>query len=1001
MKKQFLKKFWLTIFSALMVFFLATGSAFAQTDIPALDAAGIPPVHITFSRDSVQSGETVDVTVSLNNNTVSELQNVTIDADLPEGLTVVKDSPSKTYNAITPSQTVSYTFTAKAGIYNSGTSANEKDDNPVTGAPTGSPLTALAILTVLLLGTALYKRRFSGRRTLSIILCFLLTMESFSLLGPQKALAEEAESPVSDFSYTAEGQLDLCGSKAVVTANVLVGQTLESELPIGEILSSDTVASGASVCHFILSAKDDAFVQDFSSLVSGARHMTLSGSFEGMTISNLTYKDTTQAIDVTLSGTVKENAGPGMVLFDNTSLENNRTTLAAFVQTGTPLPAFVIDQCSVNNGRLILPFTMDSAEFSDRATAEDLNFRDYNGDPIDGLTITDLVIPSTEARKDGRAVLTIDGKTTAGELFNAIDDGTMTIGENATNCGPLELYFDLTDRSATVTTVLTDYDLQNNNDGSSTLTGCYEAVVSLNDGDTAPISLSSEDLALDACGIEGYIISAPTATGGPDFSFNICTTIPSEAEVTKENYLDYLYILPYALDVTIGNNKLTDTYGVPLLQTTFDLMPAGQATESVNNNRSVQSSAFKYTQTVVNSLSKVTSGNFLGALGDLLGLGTGDDSVMNALSVLQEQNHDLQSRIENLATQMANQQAQSDAANDILIYYKNLDNLSSVILNVDYSGYLTQLAQIPDKNSAEYKALNEKIVNILTTRLGSDQGINAFIQATMNLGRMICNTSIGNPITKNLLLDDYTTLINQRYNWDPETFASKQEFLASIVSKYNDAFMICQVYINDYNDKNPDKKDAYSYETNYLPQQAKDVAQYLNSQEAALSPRSDGKILNLVNGQAYGQNTFSDFNIDNYMKSAGKYKYPSSVDDVSFSSDTSSLGNPTDNNSTICKMVKRLPNTSYSNLYDELKGVGFTNFNNQYIYYGNYSRSMNHERLGLVEDDQFTANYYDLKNNKFIQNGSIGHYRMAYWAGKGWRTTADEATPLLRFNPNH
>lgn len=1001
MKKQLLKKLWLTVFSSLTMLLLTTGSAFAETDAPAPDAIGIPPVDITFSRDSVQSGQTVDVTVSLDNNTLSELQNVTIDADLPEGLTVVKGSNSKTYTAITSSQTVSYTFTAKAGMDNGIISTNVANGNPGTGTPAGSALAAAAILAVLLLGAILYKRRFSGRRTLSIVLCFLLSMEAFSLTGTQKAMAEEAELPISDFTYTAEDQLNLCGTEAVVTANVHIGQTLESELPTSEIISSDIVASGASVCHFVLSAKSDTFTQDFDSLVSGAHHMNLSGSFEDMTVSGLSRSDNHEAIDVTLSGTVKEDAGPGIVLFNDTSLENNPTTLAALVQTGTPSPAFVIDQCSANNGSLTLAFTMDSAEFSDGAAAGDFSFRDYNGNAIDGLTITDLVIPSTEARKDGRVVLTINGKTSAGALFNAIDDSTMTIGENATNCGPLELYFDLTDRSATVTTVLTDYALQDNHDGSSTLTGNYEAVVSLDDGNTAPISLSSEDLTLDVCDIKGYSISDPTANGGPNFSFNIQTSVPTEAEVTLEDYLDYLYVLPYALDVTIENNKLTDTYGIPLLQTTFDLMPAGQSAESANNSRSAQSSAFKYTQTVVNSLSKVTSGNFLGALGDLLGLGTGDKSVMNALSELQEQNHDLQSRIENLATQMANQQAQSDASNDILTYYKNLDSLSTVISNVDCSGYIIQLAQISDKNSAEYRALNDKIVNILTTRLGNDQGINIFIQATMNLGRMICNTSIGNPVTKNLLLDDYTTLINQQYNWDPETFASKQDFLASIVSKYNDAFMICQVYINDYNAKNPDKRDAYSFETNYLPQQAKDVAQYFNSQEAALSPRSDGKILNLVNGQAYGQNTFSDFSIHDYMKSAGKYKYPSSVDDVSFSSDTSSLGNPTDNNSTICKMVKRLPKAGYRNLYDELKGVGFTKFNNQYIYYGNYSRSMHHKRAGLVEDDQFTANYYDLKNNKLVQNGSIGHYRMAYWAAKGWRTSVDEATPLVRFNPNH
>ena len=1004
MKRHIFKKLCLSTLAALMLLLFTAGSAFAEVSPPSLEDTGVPPVHITFSRDDVAPGQTVDVTVTLDNNTASELLDVTLDTALPQGLTVAKDSPSKAYEAIASGQSVSYTFTAKAAADTAAGTAG-KSGNPGTGTPAGSALTAAAILTLLLLSAVLYKRRFSGRRTLSILLCVLLSVEAFALAYPAKALAAGAEPTAVDMTYTAEGSLNLSGAPAVLTSTVHVGQTRDGELPTVTVTSEDTVATGASVCHFVLTASQGTFSKDFDSLTAGASHVTLAGSFEGMTVSALSRNEGNQSITVALTGTVQDN-GPGVVLFDDTTIEDIGINLSAQVSTGVPMPAFDVDQCSAQDGSLSLAFSLDRAEFSDKAAASDFSFADAGGTPIEGLSFTSL----TKDGSNGTVTLQIAGLSTASELFSAIDEGTMTIGENATNCGPLNLCFDLRDSSATVSTTLTNYSLTENGDGTSTLTGSYVAVVSVSDGTVA--NLETSDLEInDGDGLPDlFTLKNVTADGnGPDFSFDMSVQVDTEEGITAEDYQEVLYDLPYLLDVTILNGKLTDAHGVVLPQNTFDLMPAGPMAAEANSldgdasNGLSASDAFSYSQAVLSALGNAASGNYMGAIADLLGIGAGGDaSVLEKLNALNKQNSDLQSKVEELSTQIASMQKSLEASQRLLRFYDTSESLSTIVNAVDNTregSLLTKLSGLK-KGTPEYETYVGKIINTITKRT-SDKGFNDFLNWTKTLGKMILgeNITLGTPV-----FDDFDFLCNNRCNWDPETFADKQNFRASVISKYSDAYTICMIYMDDYNSKNPEET-TYDNDVQELGKQVKDVKEFAEGRAHEVVAREDGKILNLVNGKAYGQNTFSDFNISQYMDPVdpfwGNYKYAESVDSKNFEYDTTDLGNPQDTSSAFSTMVSRLPNTGYDNLYEEFKHAGFKNIGSQYLYFGNYKRTKHPDRLGLILLHEFTGNYYDLKKGEYIQNGSTGYYRIVFYAFKGWQVSAEHFENLLRFNPNY
>ncbi|MEG0378854.1 MAG: hypothetical protein RR614_10300, partial [Eubacterium sp.] len=347
------------------------------------------------------------------------------------------------------------------------------------------------------------------------------------------------------------------------------------------------------------------------------------------------------------------------------------------------------------------------------------------------------MVPSTESRKDGVVTLTIDGKTTAGELFGILDEAVMIIGDHATNCGDLAVSFEIEDTIATVTSILNTSSLTNNRDGTSTLAGNYTATFDVSDGTLA--ALKTEDIVLTNLFPDEYTVSAPVAEDHC-FSFDISTAIETEDGITAADYENELEAMPYLLDVTILNDKLTAANGAPLMQTTFDIMPAEnlEAFNGLSNARSTESDAFKYASFAINTVSKLSKGNFLEAFADLLGLGSssgGDEAILAAIEELNKQNISLQSSVESISTQMIHLENKLEASQNISKYYDTFESLSKTVNAVDNTkegSLLVKLAK-KEKGSKEYTDCAKDITRIIDER----SGFQKFLDSTEDLGNMI------------------------------------------------------------------------------------------------------------------------------------------------------------------------------------------------------------------------------------------------------------------------
>ena len=1019
MKHVKVKTFW-QILMILLCLLLLTTMGVAAAEKTAKDGDGTPVTTVTFSKDNVRAGETVDVKVTLQNNTSSNLKDVTLDASLPDGLKAVNNTTAKHYDLIQPGETVESTITAKADGAAAGGSG------VATGVDGGS-LLAIALLLIILAGVVIFVYRGRrNQRSLCLILCLALTMGSLPLANLARVNAEEASADsntTTNASYNVLGKIKVNGNEETVAATVKVGTSEAADIAVATITSSDSVAAGADKVAVTVHAEGDTFVKGFEK--DGAGQVTLSQGFSGMTVSDIKKIDDSN-MTLTLTGKTNSDA-PGQILFDGQSLATLHDPVTCTVQTQNPEPSFTISQCKVENGVMSLYFTVDRAEFTSDVKASDFSFQDYDGAVISGFRPQTIQVQNAH---DAILTAAIDGMDSS-QWFSTLDGGTMVIDGHATNCDTLNAPFYLMDNAEVVVSVTPDVEKSSitrntDNPDTATLSGFYTAKIYTSG---APVSLSDGDIAImnDTLGIYSYEYQGSSYAGKSEFTFRMSETI--DAPTAGDNFGDYsneLMIMPYGVNVCIKNLK--DAYGKPYSQTIYSMVPSAFVEESAEANgletqgglskNPSKKELYEYGKKVGSgigtAIGAVKKGDYLKGITAILGINADDPNkeILDELAVLHAQNNDLQTSVNNLIINFENNVAKNTATDHLDKYRKNFNDLDTVVgsvdnvYNVDNPGsdvsnpgsLIVKLATLDlDKDKEAYDAYAKRIVNIVNGRgISTGQsGFNVVLNQTEELGNML----LGEGGYDQPIFEDFNTLCSLRYNWEPESFADKQAFRAAAISKYNDAYLICMIYMKSTSTET--QHDVYYNDTLKLQDQIEKINAMVGSADYQVNARSDGKVYNYVTKKAYGSNSFSDFSVYDYQESAGDYKYADTVDSASFNCDTSDLR--ANNRWPLQEMERRRSNAGYSNLYDEWRAMGF-NFNSSFMYMGNYSRTHQNPKKGFsfTQIDTYYADYYDLRTGQYVQNASIGRYQCRYHAFKGWKTSPgqDTAVGLLRFNPN-
>lgn len=809
-------------------------------------------------------------------------------------------------------------------------------------------------------------------------------------------------------------------------------------IPLGEdavntvnITSSDTIAENASGCRFVMNIQDEGktFAQSISDLATAQSLISLDGGFEGMTITAVDRK-ADQSLGLTLGGTVK-GGEPGYVTLDPGALTGTDSTEFCTVAVTKPAPYFAPEFTKAENGRLYLGFTMDSADFSDNVQPSDFTFADSSGAAIDGVTVINALVPSTASQKDGVLTLTVDGAATDSDLYHAVDEATMTIAGSATNCGPLSLTFIPVGSSSSAVTELAGSTLTDNGDGTSTLTGTYRTTFTVAGGTAG--NLTADDVSVTSALPEYYSLSGVTADGtSPGFQFQMGMKVDTEAGRTAESYSETLKIIPSAAQATVNADKLTGEFGKPLENTTFTLGP-------VMSDLTAQSSSddfYTYSSSILSTVSDLASGNPIGAVGELLGMGTtSNGELLNHLETIEAQNIVIQNQLSNLTKDVAllsNQIAEGNAKNSFDTCYKDMRFNRGVIGAVQGAdgNLITQLmAASFDTDKTKYNEIYKTFLGVVNQNTKGSEGkeINEMLADTLYLGDTITGKRVyGGVNISSSVLDDFTLVDNAKYNWEPETYADRKAFRASIGDEYLDSWLICELWIYNFQQthKGMPNEKAYDYALTQLADQIKNVNKAMTSRKAELSPPADGTVKNLVTGQACKKDSFSNFSVWCY-ENIGLVNYPRDggmdVVKARFHCDVDGLSTWT-----LTQMKKRAAANRteeqgtlvYATLWDELKAMGFTPGHpsdwevlggtdlNKNLYQGGFDYSG--KTLNIFKGTRrynYSANYYNLGQNVgdqssgLMTNQRIGHYHFLEWDGPKKYKRYDDSweLPLLRF----
>lgn len=921
---------------ALMLIFLGSVQAEEQPDNGQYNV--IDPTLLTVESDKteVNDGDKVKIAVSFENPIGAELSNVTLEAMLPDGVT--GKNTSKTFEHVTSGEKITFTVDAKVGVPAAAVSGSQ---NPITGADAFGAAAILAVLLILVAAGMGIHTRHKGKKLLSFVLALVLTAQMGASVFIRPAQAEEGqeeETCLTDITQTATADITVNGTKQQITAKLVIGEArpVDTGEMITDILeTSDTVATGARFFTVVVNApKDKIFKEKIDT-----KNITLSNAFDKAVLSDVS-RLSEQTLKLRFTGPLDpEDTTCGIINFAGECFENAGNAGSVIVDVSKPHPYFAEDDGCLKfdgNGQARLVFTIDTAEFSPEITAADFSFDNP------AIKAVDLTIPSTESGRDG--IITIQAEdATQTETLNHLRETTMTIDSHGLNCDAISMK--LTLDPSPVQAALT---LGNITIGEDQATAAFSGTVQASEG--CAVNLNSGSISLSNPELDGVTLSDINVTGAESFDFTV--TINKTPELTEwfedNSTLTELFTCwGYSQHLELGEGVITNVYGVGEAAGCYDLEINKSIEEYGVANAASTETAFTCTSQILSSASAFLSGDVLGGIAGLFGLGntaldtTGQklDAIQSSLNDLNTKTDEINQNIENLSKEMQDaikKNSDEKTREKISTFGEKVDDLSWTVNKVNgKNSNLIVKTMNPEIKEEDYKKNVDKINGIVKS---SDGGGDTFSRNTLALGKDILGEGLSE---KDSIFDIYTGLIDGRYNWKSEAKTDKESFMAYALNIYIKAYMISMCYMQSNNENG-----IYDNAVQQLMQQFKQIAEKEASMEAAMTPK-EGTDVCMITGQTYDLNAFEIFDLPaelqnpahNQLICGGRINpyvpFDTIFDEISKRNFQERYEILFDKN-TLETMKKRLNASGQKTLADEMRNAGFNLPANE-VYAGNLS----------------------------------------------------------------
>ena len=184
------------------------------------------------------------------------------------------------------------------------------------------------------------------------------------------------------------------------------------------------------------------------------------------------------------------------------------------------------------------------------------------------------------------------------------------------------------------------------------------------------------------------------------------------------------------------------------------------------------------------------------------------------------------------------------------------------------------------------------------------------------LYRRICNGD------SNVVKAQFDALDNS-YNWDQETFATKKEFLAWMGQMYMNAYVAENIVLNyRLATCNPSDKGNVCEALNRLGERATAVSEALYGENGFIKraePQGENKVLCYINGQTYDKGTYAK--VSAYKQACFEQAYADGRPDDADKVTTSWSVDSTFSSSQLCEMIKRFNAMKAAGLAPTLEGT--------------------------------------------------------------------------------
>ncbi|MDY3980493.1 hypothetical protein ACTQZK_10465 [Paraeggerthella sp. LCP19S3_G8] len=900
-------------FAALAAFFAAwclmlalallPSPAYAENVGADQDSGASPRVEGSFDAQSYASGERARVTFKAENSTHATWSDVRLEASLPSNVRLADATASlaASKQSVAPGESIDMSFDV---VFRSMTGTRL-----VSTGDSGAASLALAacVVAFAVLACATFSRK-GGRRSrarggMSILVVVALTAG----LAPQVpgiAHADEAS------SLQVSGSAVCASLQTTIPATLTVGSAaVPASAKIATVQVADSQAVSANARFTQVDVVSDT---PFSEALS-ASALSLSDAFEGSSVSAVTLTGP-NAATVRIDGDPGSPGTDGVIAFSREAFADASSVSAAYVSIESPRVALDMASASyerevfgislfVENGKLDSGATKDMIRFDDdriRVEGFSVDAADAHkglleisvqaGSPEEQFEVLTAALDAFEPaafRMDPRLLVgepdlarayapADDRLVGAADAVDAVPYGTVDVtGVAIGDVGPAEV-------AATVQLGAVG--------GSLALSDASQILLPEGLGLSVESKLGSDwfslKMSIDAETAQGWLngyreLLSPQVEGQPAEADLAAPVDPAVEDEARQLFMDDVESVLASLQFELAEGVVLNKLGIAQGPHTVSCVPVAAEGE-VGSAAGDAKTAFETLEAIANAIGsfcqqdKASIGNgiasLLGMIANLIDGNPGPSlqDIYDELQLMKGQLTRLETSVDTLAVKLNAVDKRAGYLSKWHVVKGHLDSLKS------YEDLYSRLMDKLEKSDAgatydDLSAANKKMLKSFANAVDKKDRLmsTTVVAETLALGSML--EGLGSDA-----VGEYNSWIETYYNWDPETFVSKSEYMESLFTAYVYGYGVSMAYLNtmdaidDDDFFGPGEGSIYQDSIKQLKSQADTVVKklygtvaydtfnektYLREKSAyrlATEPRSDGRIRCLLNDTAYG-----------------------------------------------------------------------------------------------------------------------------------------------------